>query len=92
MKQLFLIILLLPISLNANEVTLEIEKKAAALSACSSENPCEVSVIRDGDFYVAKVKRSTIITNYGVIKYKTGSITYHVFDNKGKYINSNNTT
>jgi len=92
MKQILLILLLLPTSLNAAEFMLEIEKKAAELSSCSIEQPCEVTVVKEDGLYVVKVKRSAIITEHGVLKYKTGSITYHTFDNKGIYIKSKHTT
>ena len=71
---------------------LEIERKSAALSICTKELPCEITIEKNGVFYVAKVKRSAMITEYGVLKYKTGSTTYHTFDDKGVFIESKHTT
>jgi len=71
---------------------LEIERKAAALSSCSRELPCEITIEKNGAFYVAKVKRSAMITEHGALKFKTGSVTYHIFDDKGAFIESKHTT
>ena len=92
MKNILLIALLLSSSVNASELPLEIEKKAAALSSCTIKKPCEITIEKSSEQYVAKVKRSTIITDYGVLKYRTGSIDYHIFDNKGTHIESKATT
>jgi len=92
MKRLLLLFLLSPISLSASELMLEIEKKAAALSSCTIEQPCTITIEINDGLYVAKVKRSTKITEYGVLKYRTGSTTYHIFNDKGAYIKSKHTT
>ena len=91
-KSYLLILLLLPTSINASELMSEIEKKSAALSSCTKEQPCEITIEKNGVFYVAKVKRSAIITEYGVLKYTTGSTTYYTFDDEGVFIKSKHTT
>ena len=92
MKHFLLILLFLPVSLNASERLLDIEKKAAELSSCSIKQPCVITVDNTKDFYIVKVKRSTTITEYGVLKYKSGSTTYHKFDKNGVYFESKHTT
>jgi len=92
MKKIFTILLVLPLHVNASELLIEIERKSAELSSCTTEQPCEITVEKSNNKYIAKVKRSVKITKYGVLKYKTGSITYHVFDEKGAYIKTKHTT
>ena len=82
----------MPASIYASELMLEIEEKAAALSSCTKEQPCEITIEKKSVFYVAKVKRSAIITEYGVLKYTTGSTTYYTFDDEGVFIKSKHTT
>lgn len=86
MNRLLLILFLLPATLNASELLVKIEKVSAVKSSCTVENPCEITIERSGNLYIAKVKRSVKITKYGVLKYTTGSISYHTFDANGAYI------
>lgn len=84
-------LLLLPISISASEFTIEIEKKAAALSGCTKKQPCKITLEKTGNTYTAKVSRSAIITEYGVLKYLTGSTTYYIFDANGYLIKTKRT-
>lgn len=89
MKRLLLILFLLPATLNASELLAKIEKVSAVKSSCTVENPCEITIEGSGKFYkfyIARVKRSVKITEYGVLKYTTGSVSYHTFDANGAYI------
>jgi len=91
-KTLLIFFLLVPYYLSASELELEIEKKASELSGCNKNTPCEVMIERNDRGYIVKVKRSVLITEFGVLKYTTGSIHYHIFDEKGTYVESRSTT
>ncbi len=92
MRCLFILLLLIPQALEASDMTMEIEKKAAKLKACSVDKPCIVSISETEDHYVAKVSSSALITEYGVLKFTTGSITFYIFDKNGQLLETKRTT
>jgi hypothetical protein len=92
MKKILLLILILPIQVYASDILEDIEKKAAKLSSCSVKQPCEITIEKKELLFVVKVKKSAVITEYGVLKYKSGSTTYHEFDLKGNYLGARHTT
>ena len=92
MRKILLLVLILPIQVYASDILEEIEKKAAKLSSCSAKQPCEITIEKRQSLYAVKVKQSAIITEYGVLKYKTGSTTYYEFNLKGKHLGARHTT
>ena len=76
--------LLFPYYLYAGNILEMIEIKAAELSSCSITQPCEITIDKKNSAYIVKVKQSALVTEYGVIKYKTGSTTYYKFDDQGQ--------
>ncbi len=78
--------------IHASELSLEMEKQAAALSDCNKNIPCVISISNKKGGYIVKVKKSVVITDYGVLKFKPGSVTYYFFDLDGKLIRSSSTT
>lgn len=91
MKLLIILIILIPHILLASELAIEIEKKAAALSTCSSDKPCLVSVTEIEDGYKAKVTSSVLITEYGVLKFLPGSVTHYIFEKNGQLLRTHKT-
>ena len=92
MRKIILLILILPIQAFASDILVGIEIEAAKLSSCSAKQPCEITIEKKQSLYVVKVKQSAVITEYGVLKYKTGSTTYHEFDLNGKHLGARHTT
>ena len=91
MKHLLILILLIPHIIHASDITTEIEKNAAALSSCSADQPCMVSVRDTEDGHSAKVTKCVLITEYGVLKFLPGGVTYYIFDINGKLLRTHRT-
>jgi len=69
---------------NANASSnLEIERLAALEANCTKEQPCIISITMDKEKYVVKVNRSTLITPEGVLKFRTGSVIYYIYNSDG---------
>lgn len=92
MKLIIIIVFLFSQTLQASEFNLEIEKKSAKLNFCSTERPCIISIEKNKNHYIAKVSSFISITDYGVLKATTGSITYYIFDLSGKLLRTKRTT
>jgi len=92
MRLIILLIALFPIQIYASDVLQDIEIRAAELGSCSVKQPCEITIEKKQSSYIAKVKKSAMTTEYGVLKYKTGSTTYYVFDADGRYLGVKHTT
>ena len=92
MKKLLALILMLPFYTYAADLLSVIENKAAELNSCSKVQPCIITINKKNKVYFVKVKQSVQVTKYGVLKYKTGSVSYYKFDEKGKYLGFSHTT
>jgi len=92
MRLIIVIVFLFSQALEASEFNIEIEKKVAKLNFCSVERPCLISIDKNKNHYVAKVNTFMSITDYGVLKATTGSITYYIFDLSGKLLRTKRTT
>ena len=92
MRLLATFLLFYSATIYAAEKFIEIEIKAARLSNCSQERPCSIVVKKNNDNYYVKVSSSSLITDYGVLKYLTGSVTYYTFDLDGNPLGTKRTT
>ena len=92
MRFLIISVFLFSNAIEASDFTMEIEKRAASLSGCTIERPCVISIEKTKDQYVAIVRSSSLITEYGVLKFRTGSVTYYTFDMDGQLLGSRRTT
>ena len=92
MKLIIVIAFLFSQTLEASELNLEIEKNSANLNSCSTKRPCIISIDKNKNHYIAKVRSFKSITNYGVLKTTTGSITYYIYDLSGKLLRTKRTT
>ena len=70
----------------ADNLAVKIELKAAEIDYCSSVQPCVVSVEKRNNRFIVTVKKAALITKYGVIKYKSGSTNYHIFNDQGLWL------
>ena len=91
---LYLMILgCLLISLSAHSIdVLEIERMAALEAICSISKPCGITVTVKEDKYIAKVTKSSFISPQGVLRYKSGSITYYIYNLEGVLLDIRKTT
>jgi len=92
MKKLITLLFILPFYVYAADLLMVIEKKAAKLNSCSKVQPCVITIDKKNNVYFVKVKQSALITEDGVMKYKTGSISYYKFNEKGEYLGVAHTT
>ncbi len=87
MKYFLFFALLVSGNVPASDVIQKITTIAAKQGHCSKENPCLIKVHEQDNGYSVFVRRSAIITDYGVLMFTTSAL-WVSFDQDGKFIRS----
>jgi len=83
-KYLLLCTLLFSGNVPGSDVFKKITKSAAKHGHCTKQNPCMITVHNQEKGYSVLVRRSVIITDYGVLKFTTSAL-WIGFDKDGHY-------
>jgi len=83
-KYLLLFALLFSGNVPGSEVFEKITKSAAKHGHCTIQNPCMITVHNQENGYSVLVRRSVMITDYGVLKFTTSAL-WIGFDKDGKF-------